>query len=333
MDCQEQKIITSSTAAIFSRARPSSEISNTALHDADASKEATAQSNVTASEKSVPVRESAASSFDLDIEKQEEYQPKPGFYSWVRWTALNTYRRLFSIVFVANLIAYIYVWSRQRELLTFINGAAANLLVCGLARQPLVTNSFYTIACQLPKSAPLLLRKLAAKVYTFAGVHSGTGVSCCVWYITFVGFLTYQYMKDLPHDAAITAVLVLAYLVMVLLCGIVVAAYPAIRTKYHDYFEWIHRFSGWAAILMFWPLLLTYSSTQRPSMGGFLVRQPTFWILVVLTAAIIQPWTKLRKVKVTPEKLSSHAIRLHFDFANPKLGQGISISRHPLRDW
>lgn len=328
MDFQEQKIITSSTRAILTRA------SNSTLNANGESKNVTAQQPASPKQRPRATRTFSSSNCAIDIEKQEQHKPKPGLYSWVRWTALNTYRRLFSIVFLANLAAFIIVWVRYRELLKFLNGAAGNLLICGLARQPLVTNTFYTIACRIPKTAPLRIRTLAAKVYHFGGVHSGSGVACVVWYITFVGVLTYQCAhKTIPYSASVIAILVLTYVVMILLCGIIVAAYPTLRTKYHDYFEWIHRFSGWAAILMFWPLLLTFASTQQPSMRHFLIRQPTFWILIVLTVAIVQPWTNLRKVKVVPEQLSGHAIRLHFDFASPKLGQGISISRHPLRDW
>lgn len=270
----------------------------------------------------------------IDLEKQEAYKTKPSLYSWIRWTALNTYRRLFSIVFAANLAAFVVVWTSHRSLLNFVNGAAANLLVCGLARQPLVVNSFFIIACKIPRTAPLRLRTLAAKVFHFGGVHSGCGVATSVWYISFVGLLTYQYMREtIPHSAGNIIVIVLAYLIMILLCGIIVVAHPMFRSKFHNCFESIHRFSGWAAIVMFWPLLLVFSSQQAPSMGIFLIQQPTFWILIVLTAAIIQPWAMLKRVRVTPEELSTHAIRLHFDFTTTKFGQGISISRHPLLDW
>ncbi|KAK5104492.1 hypothetical protein LTS08_002382 [Lithohypha guttulata] len=335
MDNHEQKIVAPSTTAILTHHKLTTTDTSATTLAVGATFSKAVSSDITVKCGAVDEKSSShTTSLLTDLEKQDEHVPRSNLYSWLRWTALNTYRRLFSIVFTANLIAFIVVWVQHRKLLNFIDAAAANLLVCGLARQPLVVNAFYTVACLIPKSAPLRLRTLAAKVFHFGGVHSGCGVASAVWYITFVGVLTYQYVHGiLPHTAANMAVLVLAYLVMCLLCGIIVAAYPSLRSRYHDAFERVHRFSGWAVVLMFWPLLLTFSSAQQNSMGQFLIRQPTFWILLILTLAIIQPWTKLRRVKVTPEKLSSHAIRLHFDFANPKLGQGISISQHPLRDW
>ena len=345
MDAEETKIIASSTGAILGHTKfATTDASTSTLNDQNACEKTFAETlscinsssdvDYSTLEENSQAQSAALDHSNIDLEKQAERKPRGSLYSWVRWTALNTYRRLFSVVFTANLIAFIIVWVRHRNLLAFVDGAAANLLVCGLARQPLVVNTLFLVACQIPRTAPIRLRTIAAKVFHFGGVHSGCGVASTVWYTTFVGVMTHQYTHGLlAHSPANTAVMVLAWLVLVLLCGIIVAAYPALRMKYHDVFEWTHRFSGWLVILMFWPLLLTFASQQQPSMGIFLIKQPTFWILLILTAAIIQPWAMLRKVEVTPEPLSSHAIRLHFDFTTTKFGQGISISRHPLKDW
>lgn len=273
------------------------------------------------------------SSLDTDIERQE-YEIKGKWYSNIRYTYLNTYRRLFSIVFGANLIVYVLVWIYHRSILNFVDGAAINLLISGLARQPLFVNFLYAAATSVPRSAPLRLRVVAAKIFHFGGVHSGCGVACAVWYITFVAYFTCQVIHGrIPLTTGMTAVLALAYLVMVLLVSIVFVAHPTIRAKFHDWFERVHRFNGWLAIASFWPLIITFAAQQPGSIGQFLIHQPTFWILILITAAVIHPWSLLRKVKVVPEKLSDHAIRLHFNFTTTKFGQGFSISRHPLHDW
>lgn len=275
----------------------------------------------------------SSSTLDTDVEGQD-YEIKGKWYSNIRYTYLNTYRRLFSIVFGTNLIGYIFVWIYCKSVLNFVNGAAVNLLISGLARQPLFVNFLYATATRVPRSAPLRLRVLAAKIFHFGGVHSGCGVACAVWYITFVGYFTHEIVhRKIPLSPGMITVLVLTYLVMVLLCSIVVVAHPSIRAKSHDWFEGIHRFNGWLAIAMFWPLLVTFAAEQRGSTGRWLIHQPTFWILIIITAAVIHPWSLLRKVKVVPEKLSDHAVRLHFNFTTTKFGQGLSISKHPLRDW
>ena len=58
-----------------------------------------------------------------------------------------------------------------------------------------------------------------------------------------------------------------------------------------------------------------------------------FWLVVILTCSIILPWTKLRKVNVHAEVLSSHAVRLYFDYVTPVAGSYTRISRSPLFEW
>ena len=102
-------------------------------------------------------------------------------YAKLRWRVWTIYRRLFSIVFIANLVAFVVVIRRDRLLTDFVNAAAANLLGVGLARQPLVVNLLFRIFCSLPRTAPLRLRRLAAKIFHYGGVHSGCGVASFVW--------------------------------------------------------------------------------------------------------------------------------------------------------
>lgn len=270
--------------------------------------------------------------FVVDIEQQNRDFPRGNAkLSKLRHVYLSVYRRLFSLVVLVNIIAFVLVMLTQRNVLSLINGAASNLLVCGLARQPLVVNALFRLSYSIPRAAPYRLRILASKVFHYGGVHSGSGVASLIWYVAFVGLLTHEYLVDSTPKA--TAVLVLAYFILLFMTGIIIAAHPDLRRRYHDYFELTHRFSGWLLVALFWALLLTFASEQKSSMDDFLVHQPSFWMLVIISAAILQPWTSLRKVKVKAEGLSDHAMRLHFDYATPKFGQGISIARHPLKDF
>ncbi|EAT82462.1 hypothetical protein SNOG_10127 [Parastagonospora nodorum SN15] len=62
------------------------------------------------------------------------------------------------------------------------------------------------------------------------------------------------------------------------------------------------------------------------------LHNPSIWLLVVATFAIAFPWLFLRRVAVRSEVLSSHAVRLHFDYdAFP--GKGVRLAQHPLGDW
>ena len=275
----------------------------------------------------------------IDLEAQQQ-RPQPAHsrssrvWHAVRYTILDIYRRLFTLVFLANIGVFIYVMISQRKLMALINAAAANVLACGLARQPLVVNTIFVVVCSMPRSWPLRLRRIASKVYHYGGVHSGCGIASLVWYIGFVGVLTRTYVNT---NTLTKTPIIIAYVILALLLMIVIVAYPAFRVKLHDWFELTHRFTGWLVVALFVTLLMVFSheasSAQGQSLGRFIIELPAFWFLMVTVVSIVHPWVFLRKVPVQAEPLSSHAIRLHLDHTTTSFGKGIQLSRHPLRDW
>lgn len=273
----------------------------------------------------------------IDLEAQAPVQKKSKF-AVIRYTALDVYRRLFTLVFCANLAVFIAIMVTDRKLLALGNAAAANLLACGLARQPLVVNTIFRTVCSISRSAPLRLRRIASKVYHYGGVHSGCGVASLVWYAGFVGWMSHEYWSPVGGVRTVTlAPLVLSYILLALLLLIIVVAYPAFRIKLHDYFELTHRFTGWLVIILFIVLVLVFandaSQAEQKSLGQYLIEFPAFWMIMVAAASVIHPWTLLRKVRIEPEYLSTHAVRLHFKYTNTKFGKGTQLSKHPLRDW
>ncbi|KAK1752614.1 hypothetical protein QBC47DRAFT_388977 [Echria macrotheca] len=265
---------------------------------------------------------------DLEAQDHEVDGPSQKHLGFIRYTALNVYRRLFSIAFLGNAIAFVVLMVKGAAPLDLVNAAAVNLAVCGLCRQPLVVNALFLTFGAVPRSAPMRLRRLACKIFHIGGLHSGAGVASCFWYIGFAGVYTYHFE---PSPLSI-AVLVLVWLVLAFLISIIVVAYPLFRFKRHDYFELTHRFSNWIILILFWVLIFLLAS-QEPSVSDFLVHLPAFWITIILTLATIHPWLLLRRVPVVPEALSPHAVRLHFSHATVKFGQGISVAKHPLADW
>jgi hypothetical protein len=256
----------------------------------------------------------------------------------IRWGFFTTYRRLFSLVFIGNVVALIIVLSSHRTLAAVANATAANLAVTGLIRVPYVVNLFYMAICSIPKTAPLRIRHAAAEMPHFGGVHSGCGVAALFWYIALCGITTRDYALSSPpallHD---TGLMALMYLILCLILFIVIAAYPVLRFKFHDSFELTHRFSSWLLIPLFWAFLIVFANKQAQGRNISLLQElvsfPAHWFAIILTVAFLTPWMSLRKVRVESEYLSSHAVRLHFDFATSGFAQGVSVSRNPLRDW
>ncbi|PYH72223.1 uncharacterized protein BO88DRAFT_476775 [Aspergillus vadensis CBS 113365] len=258
----------------------------------------------------------------------------------------STYRYIFSLVFLANVAALIYFILKDWSAIRFVDAAAANFLASALARQAIVVNGMFQIMCSLSLRLPLRLRRVAANIYHYGGVHSGCGVAALIWYVGVVVMLTQLAIRvpgdshDLSNHTLIT--LILAYLVLFLLAVIIAVAYPTVRLRYHNSFEFAHRFLTWLVVALFLSLLVLVvgDSSLTPSTASIsvspatsLVRLPAFWCVLITVIAIIQPWTRLRRIRVQAERLSTHVIRLHLSGADSRFGKTISLATHPLQDW
>ena len=260
----------------------------------------------------------------------------------LRHQLLNAYQRLFSLVFIGNMIAFIIVMVQNRNATPFgpslanlATATAANLTAAILMRQENVINALYTILCWTPHWLPLRLRRVVAKFYHFGGVHSGCSVSATVWFILYTVLLTKQYVDgDFKHEAVIT----LTYLVVAILILICFFAIPKFRFASHNTFEAFHRYGGWLAVALFWAevMLLAIAEAEGPkagTLGVVVTKTPSFWFLIVITFFIILPWARLRKVQAWPEILSGHAVRIHFNYAKVGCVLGIRIANSPLHEW
>ncbi|KAL3424529.1 nonribosomal peptide synthetase 12 [Phlyctema vagabunda] len=258
-----------------------------------------------------------------------------------RHTFCTVYHRLFSFVFIANLtglgglLSRNHRWIASPPLSAFATAAAANILVALLIRQDYVVNLLFKITWFIPLSAPLRLRRILAKVYEYGGVHSGAATCSVVWFFLLTGFLTNEYVRGhvAPDPGAI---LVFTYLLVTLLLVLCVSAHPRLRLKWHNTFENIHRLGGWCALAIFWVEIVlfvrTSQSSKSPSLIILLIQEPAFWFLLVASLHTIAPWLRLHKMPVEAERLSDHAIRLHFK-EKVSLFVGIRISDAPLKEW
>ncbi|KAH0351991.1 hypothetical protein KCU81_g2119, partial [Aureobasidium melanogenum] len=261
---------------------------------------------------------------------------------YLRHTGLNVYRRIFSIVFVANLAGLIGLLAAgHSSILTHMpyaaNAAAANFLVAILIRQDYIFNMIFRVCQLVPLSAPLRLRRILAKVYEHGGMHSGCAIAGTMWFI----LLTVLIVVNFETGRIIHTPLVPIFTVLLLICFLVlcVFAHPAIRHRFHNSFEFTHRFAGWCSIIVFWVDLVLIADTVRlqnttspEPLGIALVKLPAFWFLIIMSVHIVLPWLRLRKVAFTAERLSEHAIRLHHkEHMGPY--RGIAIAESPLGEW
>ncbi|KAF5385718.1 hypothetical protein D9757_005526 [Collybiopsis confluens] len=251
----------------------------------------------------------------------------------LRFQLLNVYRRLFTVAFIANMAIFIAFCVRGASVPKLAEITVSNIFVAVLIRQEYVVNAIFAIACSGPQSWPLWIRLKLCRVYSlFGGIHSGTAASGTIWLILFCG----QATRNFVDGGAISVhTLGVSYAILLLLLLMVVFAYPALRSKRHDTFEYIHRFMGWTVVGLVWSqvVLLNNDFKGHLSLAHALRNDPTFWLVVVLTGSIILPWLKLRKEPVRSEVLSKHAVRLYFDYDEPVPGSFIRISNDGLFEY
>ncbi|KAH6679764.1 hypothetical protein B0J14DRAFT_686978 [Halenospora varia] len=222
-------------------------------------------------------------------------------------------------------------------LASIANIASANIMVALLIRQDYVVNILFGICWSVPLSTPLRIRRLLAKIYEFGGVHSGAAVCSVLWFCLFTGLLTRDFVissrkSGLPTKDSV--VLTITYILLWTLITLTVTAYPRFRIWSHNTFENFHRWGGWFTLALFWVELIIFTILNKDTkpLGIMLVKFPAFWFLTISTVHAILPWIRLHKLHVIPEKLSNHAIRLHFKDKVPNY-VGLRISDAPLKEW
>ncbi|KAI9815756.1 MAG: hypothetical protein M1827_002152 [Pycnora praestabilis] len=281
----------------------------------------------------------SSSSIISDLPEKDFALPEKRQHRYIRHarhTFLNVYRRIFSVVFIANMIGFIVLVSTDRRspgppLSDIATAATANILVAVLIRQDYLLNVLYHTAWLIPHSAPLRVRRMLAKIYEFGGLHSGCAVASVIWFLLFAGRLTKSFVEGTFRDPAVLAI---TYILLVLFLAIAIFAYPKFRIFSHNTFENVHRWAGWTSVGLFWVeiVLLANGLKGNDSLGHFLIQLPAFWFLLVVSFHLFLPWFRLRKLYVTPEFLSDHAIRLRFQKKLPAYS-GLAISSSPLTEW
>jgi hypothetical protein len=284
----------------------------------------------------------------VPLEIQEELPPEKYVKAFrhLRWVWLTIYHRLHLLVLIPNIIAMVVLAVKHNffkiPLPDIATAVAANVAAAILIRQELVINLLFTIAGRCPRTAPLRMRRILAKIYHLGGVHSGAGIAATIWFTYFNISLLWSWQTDaipglskhsFPFVVAITIIIDL------LLISIVAFAHPRFRKKDHNAFEAVHRFAGWLAVLLFWIHLVLLTGLLEKSMkstrplGAALVQSPAVYLLVLITVCLIMPWLRLRRVPVWVEPLSSHATRWHFSYTNVELCSAARVTDKPLKEW
>ena len=250
----------------------------------------------------------------------------------------TTYRKIFTYIFTANLATFVAFIAKYKGVPTasdIVNASSANLMVAILFRQEHFINLWYEIAVSVPHSLPVSIRRRLAKVFHYGGAHSGSGTASVVWFILYIAVSTRDYIHAPKKDGLAT--LVMSYVLLAMLVFILATAHPRFRVMFHDYFEAVHRFSGWASLIVFWIhngfVARDAAMQEGISTGLYTIKSPNFWFFCVTTICIFLSWSQLRRRDVYPEILSDHVIRLHFKYRSMEACYGLKFSTRPLLEW
>jgi hypothetical protein len=243
---------------------------------------------------------------------------------------LTHYYRLALLVLLSN--AGVLVWHLDRGDWRIADGSALsgltaltvlNFAVAVLIRQQHVLNVLFGLAGRVSSSRPLWFRWTVSRVHHIGGIHVGAALAGTAWLCAFVCVVLVSRARE-PAAVSMSTV-VLAYCVAALALVVVVCAAPVVRSRAHNVFELTHRFGGWTAVALFWALTLDLGADASSWQ---------VWVLALLTASIVAPWLRLRRVPITVERPSSHAALVRFDYGvTPGVASAIGISRSPLREW
>ena len=262
----------------------------------------------------------------LDIPRRTE--------SWRRITrhpALMEYRRLAALVALVNLVVFMrgdWVVEGNFALGPIADIALINLTLGILIRQQRVVNALFWLATRVPPHWPLWIRWTAGKVFHFGGLHSGATVAGAIWFAFLAYGMAMNRIAGAPFPSDTTLGLSLA--LVVLMAAMIGTAIGPIRARYHNLFEKTHRFIGWAVLGLFWAQTISMTRDQ----GAALLQTPAFWMLCVITLSILSPWLSLKRVAVSIEKPSDHAVLARFDYGDtPFAGSSNAISHTPFGEY
>jgi hypothetical protein len=240
---------------------------------------------------------------------------------------LMHYSRLVALVMTINLGLAVHGvaanwWTADGAALdTIALVAQANLTAAVLFRQQYVLNALAWLVTRPPTSWPLRVRWALGKYYHFGGLHVGAAVAGTMWYLILVVSMFRDAVAGV--GAASSGRMLLGMTIATTFTVMVVTALPRLRAAQHDRFEVTHRFCGWAALVLVW------ANTMLVADG-----QLAFWLVALSVVMAVWPWLLLRRVPVTVERPSSHAVILRLDHGvPPAVGTTRPISRSPLVGW
>ena len=200
--------------------------------------------------------------------------PKRGsrLYRYLRWNFGSVYRRVFCLAFLGNIAALVCLLTNSilgYKRLTYQQAGTAvtaNLLAAMVVRNEHVVNALFWVFGTWSSGLPFWARKLVAKIYSYGGIHSGGAVAATFWYMAYLVLLTMDFQSGGSLSVIRSYIYFVSYGILFMLISMLIFAHPHLRVVMHNWFEGIHRFMGWAVVILFWAqtMLLSADAVHEP---------------------------------------------------------------------
>jgi len=152
-----------------------------------------------------------------------------------------------------------------------------------------------------------------------------------VWFVLYIAVSTRDYIRVLNRDGSAT--LAMPYILLTMLVFILTTAYLCFRVMFHDYFEAVQRFSGWASLIVFWIhnrfAVHDAAAQEGISTDLYTPKSSNLRFFCVPTICIFLFWSQLHRRDVYPEILSDHVIRLRFKYPPMEACYGLKFLPGP----
>jgi len=257
--------------------------------------------------------------------------------------------RLFWITFAANMSVFIALTATHQANTGKISYTIiSNIFVFVLMWQEYVINTLFSIFTAWPQSAPLTIRRILACIFHISGckclstlppchpvltndasVHSRCSISAIIWLILFMAMGTCEYIhrpspvRTLHLQFTIVtngtqislATIVVSWVILGLLLVMLIFAYPNMRNRFHDSFEWTHHFLGRTTLALVWTkIVLFINDGRKPGkpLPHACKHNTAFWLQCIITGSIVLPQyivTPTLQYILDPE--TSHRFTVH----------------------
>ena len=260
---------------------------------------------------------------------------------WISQLRPDSYETVFIVILIVNFCSMATITFQdplakdKNTLRSIISACSMNFFLAVIVRNEAFINLLFWLAVSVPEPWPFWSRCLAGKVYVYGAVHTGCASAAVFWYFLFATVTAYEHTMN---EGKTIARIATNWITVSIFLLIVLSACPLVRRSSHNIFEQIHRFAGWSSIFLLWIQLVLFeqeiNSSSQTTTQQAILRSIPFWTVLLTTILVAYPWTRIRFRTVYPEKLSEHAVRLHFGYRiTPVIGTSIKISRSPLREW